>query len=465
MTDPRIERQSGRQPEDPREPFQLDRDRVLYSMAFRRLSGVTQVVSPGEGEVFHNRLTHSLKVAQVARRLAEILQKKHPSEAEAWGGLSPDVVESATLAHDLGHPPFGHIAEEELNKLVSEELCRAAGKDPAKEKCEGYEGNAQSFRILTNLAVRRPPEPGDGRRTELGLDLTRATLNATLKYPWKFEENPAKRKKYGAFGCDDGAFQFARQVLLPGMANLQFVRSLEAQVMDWADDITYSVHDTEDFYRAGLIPLDRLASNAKERARFRDSILARAERRGDQIPQDREFNKYFDGLFDSLRIREPYEGTREQQAILYHFVSWNINKFVTQTVLKPPPGNGGEGLETPPDVRREVDLLKELTRTYVIENPALAAHQRGQRQAVRTLFEAFNEAVIDDKYRSLFPPFYRERAERLFEGHRAGGEVPPTERVRLVADTIASLTDRQALILYQQFTGVSHTSMLDPVIS
>jgi dGTPase len=177
--------------------------------------------------------------------------RKHPKEVEAWGGLSPDVVEAAALAHDLGHPPFGHIAEEELNTQVSAELCQAAGKDPAKERCEGYEGNAQSFRIVTALAVRR----GAGR----GLDLTRATPNATLKYPWKFGENPDSPKKYGAFACGDTAYRFAREVQVPG-PDPKFVRSLEAQIMDWADDITYSVHDTEDFYRAGLIPLDRLAS-------------------------------------------------------------------------------------------------------------------------------------------------------------------------------------------------------------
>src|SRR6478735_6506893 len=104
---------------DQRSPGQTDRDRILYSVAFRRLAGVTQVVSPGEGEVFHNRLTHSLKVAQVARRLAEMFlaQEGGSRRSRKWGTISPDVVEAAALAHDLGHPPFGHIAEEELNNL------------------------------------------------------------------------------------------------------------------------------------------------------------------------------------------------------------------------------------------------------------------------------------------------------------------------------------------------------------
>src|SRR5437868_17514 len=171
----REERPSNSPPApDQRTPFQLDRDRLLYSAAFRRLAGVTQVVSPAEGDVFHSRLTHTLKVAQIARRLAEMFVERDRANgtkrAAAWGGIDPDVVEAAALAHDLGHPPFGHLAEKELNRLVSAELCQAAGKDPEREPCEGYEGNAQSFRIITALAVRRGPDPG--------LELIRAGLKS-----------------------------------------------------------------------------------------------------------------------------------------------------------------------------------------------------------------------------------------------------------------------------------------------
>src|SRR5262245_59319850 len=193
MPPSRSDRMSGPGPlPDQRDPFQLDRDRVLYSTAFRRLAGVTQVVSPSEGEVFHNRLTHTLKVAQIARRLAEMFlerdRKARTKLADEWGGIEPEVVEAAALAHDLGHPPFGHVAEEELGHLVaaivhSEKTSKdskAKATPPTEEdlkKCEGYEGNAQSFRILTALSVRRPG-------ATCGLDLTRATLHATLKYPW-----------------------------------------------------------------------------------------------------------------------------------------------------------------------------------------------------------------------------------------------------------------------------------------
>jgi dGTPase len=160
---------------DLRTRAQRDRDRLLYSSALRRLAEVTQVVSPGSGFVFHNRLTHTLQVAQVGRRLAERLTRLQPKEVAASEGLDPDVVEAACLAHDLGHPPFGHIAEEVLN-----EEAKLAG---------GFEGNAQSFRIVTKLAFRSQKYGG--------LDLSRASLAAILKYPWAMWGRPRAVLKMG----------------------------------------------------------------------------------------------------------------------------------------------------------------------------------------------------------------------------------------------------------------------------
>lgn len=454
MTVPREARRSGRPTIDEvRSPFQVDRDRVLYSMPFRRLAGVTQVVSPDEGEIFHNRLTHSLKVAQIARRFGEHFRDKYPDIVAVWGGLDPDVAEAAAMAHDLGHPPFGHIAEKELDTLISAELVRAHGKGPEIDRLEGYEGNAQSFRLITELAVRRP-------QGAFGLDLTRATLNATLKYPWRWREQPAKLDKYGAYACDDAAFQFAREgTPVPG-GQASFVRSLEAQIMDWSDDIAYSVHDTEDFYRAGLIPLDRLANDPVERGRLYDWLM---ERSGSQLPaSDTTFHKIFDGLFNSLPIREPYAGTRSQQQDLYEFVSSNIHRFIMATTLVMP-DERGESVRPRDDIRTEVYILKQLIWAYVIESPALASHQLGQQKAIQTLFDEFNRAAVQKQW-ALFPPFFRERGLALYDERKTDGELPPGDRVRLVSDTIASMTDRQALLIYRQFTGVSPSSMLDPVM-
>jgi dGTPase len=450
----REDRQSGRTPiDDVRTPFQIDRDRLLYSMPFRRLAGVTQVVSPGEGEIFHNRLTHSLKVAQIARRFAEHFRARYPEIVAAWGGLDPDVAEAAAMAHDVGHPPFGHIAEKELDHLISSELGRVRGKNPEIDRSEGYEGNAQSFRIITELAVRRP-------QGGFGLDLTRAALNATLKYPWKWREHSAKPEKYGAYACDDAAFRFARDGTPAPGGDAPFIRSLEAQIMDWSDDIAYSVHDTEDFYRAGLIPLDRLVNDPVERGRFYDWLVERSG--GLPTPSGASFHKIFDGLFNSLPIGEPYAGTRSQQEGLYEFVSSNIHKFVMATTLATP-DERGESVRYPDDIRTEVFIFKQLIWYYVIESPALAAHQLGQQKAVRTLFHEFNQAAIEKRW-ALFPPFFRERGQALHGERATNGELPAEDRVRLISDTIASMTDRQALLIYQQFTGISASSMLDPVV-
>lgn len=439
MAPRREDRLSREKKADQRTAFQRDRDRVLYAGAFRRLVGVTQVVSPGEGEIYHNRLTHSLKVAQVARRIAEMFldRPRGAAHAEEWGGIDPDVVETAALAHDLGHPPFGHIAEEELNHLVSD----VVGVD-------GYEGNPQSFRIITRLAARR----ADARN---GLDLTRATLDATLKYP-KFAAQGVK--KYGAYRDDQDAFQFARELHPPGHP----YASIEAQIMDWADDITYSIHDTEDFYRAGHIPLHLLTVSKTERSRFVAKAIERRKRIEKPFTQSvAELEDVFKQFCVQLPTREQYTGTRTQRGHLAEFTAKLVSNFVQNTKLRRSPDEGGNGLERPDDHLTLVALLKELTWCYVIENPALASHQFGQRTIIRTLFKTYYEAARQRDW-VLFPPQFREEAEEVLE---AQGDISPPRCARLVADTISSMSDQQALRMYQRLTGSSQGSVLDPIVT
>lgn len=228
----------------------LDSATVIAFSAFQRLAEVTQVLAPDEGHVFHYRLTHSLKVAQFGRRLAEKLALEQAHAAQQLDGVDPEVVEAAALGHDLGHPPFGHVGEEELNGVVTQ-----AGL------LEGYEGNAQSFRIVTRLARRSPDHEG--------LNLTRASLAALLKYPWLRAAAGEQRNKWGSYNSEEDVLLWARA----SYGHDRF-KSAEAELMDWADDVTYAVHDVADFFRTGLIPPVRLgSSDDSERQRFLPDCL------------------------------------------------------------------------------------------------------------------------------------------------------------------------------------------------
>lgn len=333
-------------------------------------------------------MTHSLQVAQVGRRIAEKLQRDcQKSYGSSTLEIDPDVVEAACLAHDIGHPPFGHIAERELDSIAR-----------SKGLKDGFEGNAQSFRIVTRLAMGS---------TDNGLNLTRATLNAILKYPWRYGQNSAKRDKWGTYDSDKLIFEWTRK-LGPGPR----LQSDEARLMDWSDDVTYSVHDVDDFYRAGVIPLDQLVVNSEERERFYAGVFARRKGKLPIDMDERSLREAFDALMSVLNVREPYKPTREGRIRLRRVTSTLIRDFVNAVQLEA----SGSRLQIFIEKRRraEIFMLKQLTWHYVIKNPALATQQHGQRVIIRQLFDAFyNAGTRSDPNIDFFPISVRELLPRL----------------------------------------------------
>jgi dGTPase len=423
---------------DPRSEARRDRDRIIYSIEFQRLVGVTQVVSPTERFPVHNRLTHSLKVAQVGRSIAEQLLYRY-RESGIGQHLDPDVVDAACLAHDLGHPPFGHNTERELDSLL-----REPGSPPGVVD-DGFEGNAQSFRVVTTTAIRYQEV-----EQKPGLNLTAATLNALLKYPWGQRENRDRRRKWGYYQSERADFNFARTEC--GFPLDSERRSLEAAIMNLADDISYAVHDVEDFVRAGLIPTAVFTRESNEQAWFQAKCAEIAQGLStDDVAQVLGFVNLF-----------RYKGRHTDQAMLSEFRSESVNHFITSLRIKLT--EHGPEVDIPADVRTEIDVLQLLTRIYVIDSPAVQSQRYGQRRMIREVFNVFlAEATTPDSpshQRSqllrIFPPLWQERIE----------VVPPDEVLvikRLIADLIASMTEQQVCDTFEKLTGRGQASAVEPI--
>ena len=432
-----------------RTPAQRDRDRILYCSALQRLGSITQVTAPESGFRFHDRLSHSLKVAQVGRRNAERLQilvdrgEIDGAAGELVRSVDPDAVEASCLAHDLGHPPFGHIAEAVLHEQASRHVA------------DGFEGNAQSFRIVTQLAVR------DGEVQ--GLNLTRETLDYLLKYPWRHwpkdpMETGKRERKWGYYegGDDERSFKFARKGWPREVKTKLPQRSLGAEIMDWADDLTYAVHDVDDFFRAGLVPLDRLARgpNDPEIKRFERALTEMRDADPAQF-SGYEVSELVESIRNILSLGpgEPYGYTAAARADLREFGSKLITRYLEGFTVRS--GKGGVLLAIEPDIDREVTALKMLVAVYVIHRPGLAVVQHGQQRLIRELFDFYFAASAPDRdgNHHLLPPGAKERLE-------AGRHTSAT-RARVVVDLISGLTETAAVQLHQRLCGWGTGRALD----
>jgi dGTPase len=373
--------------------FVRDRARVLHSAALRRLAAKTQVVGVGQSDFPRTRLTHSLECAQIGRELGAAL------------GADPDLVDAACLAHDLGHPPFGHNGEVALDAFAS--------------SCGGFEGNAQSLRVLTRLETKVLTAEG----TSAGLNLTRGVLDAATKYPWPKREGSTK---YGVYSDDADVFAWLRA----GAPDDQ--RCVEAQVMDWADDVAYSVHDLEDGVHAGHVPLSALASVAE-----RNEVVKLARSSYLDVPT---------GALEAAALRlvelpawpTGFDGSLAALAALKRMTSELIARLSGAAVQASREQHGpgtltrySGDLVVPVETRAECAILKAMADLFVMRRD----EQRRDQAIQREQLAALATAILEGAPRALEPWL------------RDAWVVAPNDaaRVRVVVDQVASLTDTSAL--------------------
>lgn len=380
-----------------RTEFARDRARIIHSFALRRLAAKTQVAVPWLADFPRTRLSHSLECAQVGRELGEAL------------GADPDLMEGACLAHDIGHPPFGHNGEDALNAVSSE--------------CGGFEGNAQSFRLLIRLEAKTVDLSGKS----VGLNLTRASLDAATKYPWPRQVN---ERKFGVYDDDQEIFNWVR---IGAPARRQ---SMEAQIMDWSDDVAYSVHDLEDALVTGHVKLEHLT----------DDVPALYEVAKNSYMSDMTESEAEVALVALQSLScwpKNYDGSHRHLARLKDLASQLVGRFALAAEIATreqyedgPLTRYGANLVVPRAQRIEVAILKSIATYYVINAAASQERYADQQIVIKELVEmvlAKAPASLD----SFFLDDWRVATNQ-------------SERLRVVIDQVASLTDPGAYALHHK---------------
>ncbi len=378
-----------------RTEFMRDRARVIHSAALRRLAAKTQVAVPWENDFQRTRLSHSLECAQIGRELGESL------------GADPDLLETACLSHDMGHPPFGHNGEEALAEVAA--------------PCGGFEGNAQSFRLLTRIEAKTVSPDGKS----LGLNLTRASLDAATKYPWARAENP---RKFGVYDDDTEIFNWVREGAPAGR------KCIEAQIMDWSDDCAYSVHDLEDAIFAGQVSVSNFDND------FDILYTEMVSGYGSDASKE-EVAAALTRLQALSCWPATFDRTHRALARLKDTTSQLIGRFVLAAELETRAVHGdgpltryNANLEIPREQKIEVDFLKAVAGHYLIN--AAASQERYAKQQV----------VIHELVEMLFTAAPNE-LDPIFEDDWKIATTD-SERLRVVVDQIASLTDPGAYALH-----------------
>ena len=380
-----------------RTEFARDRARIIHSFALRRLAAKTQVAVPWATDFPRTRLSHSLECAQVGRELGAAL------------GADPDLMEGACLAHDIGHPPFGHNGEEALNQIAA--------------SCGGFEGNAQSIRLLIRLEAKTVLPDGKS----IGLNLTRASLDAATKYPWSRAVNA---RKFGVYEDDLEIFNWYRSGVESGKT------SMEAQIMDWSDDVAYSVHDLEDSRVSGQVKLDQLSNDLPKLFKVaQDMYLA-------DITES-EMQLALAALQKLSCWPRYYDGTHRSLARLKDLASQLIGRFAqaAEVATQEEYGDGdltryNANLVVPRAQRVEVALLKSMAGHYVI-NASDSQIRYGEQQRLLT---ELVQAILESAPNTLESFF-------LQDWQNAQND---QARLRVVIDQVASLTDPGAVALHNR---------------
>lgn len=382
-----------------RNDFSRDRARVVHSASLRRLSTKTQVWQAGTDDFVRNRLTHSLEVAQIGRELAVNL------------GANADVVDAACLAHDLGHPPFGHFGETVLNEIAGD--------------IGGFEGNAQTFRLLTRLEAKAFTAAG----CSAGLNLTRATLDAVTKYPWRRGDVP-NTHKFGVYADDAPTFNFMRE------GATAHRRCFEAQIMDWSDDVAYSVHDLEDGIAAGAIDPVALHDADHQRA----IVTVAQQRYARDLAVDVLTNAWCQLAQHDLP--RSYDGSRRSLAWLKNMTSTLVGRFAlgAEQATREQFGAGpltryAADLVVPEGIRAEVAVLKAAAAHFIMMTDLRAELLMRQEEIIHTVVEHYLRApeALDAEFQADL---------RAAEDEGAA--------LRVIVDQVASLTDQRAALIAQQ---------------
>jgi dGTPase len=414
-----------------RSEFEKDRDRIIHCSAFRRLQGKSQVFGAQMTDFFRNRLTHSLECAQIGRAIARRATESHWQESADSIDDFGLLVEVACLAHDLGHPPFGHNGEEALTASMRQ-----------FDNGHLFEGNAQSFRIVTYI---EPKELGliPGSKTDVrwfGLNLTRASLRAISKYPWTEtdERVDLERPKFSTYDYPDDLeyFNWVWQGEKPK-------KTLAAEIMDAADDIAYATHDFEDGVWSGMVPLFDLVEGGGGTVALLHAKLRERDKTVTAGDVEDALHLLFDQAFEAAKFttqerswaHRPFERSRQNVMYLKRLSAAMIGMYIEAVV------EGGKFVTPTGETKKMLNVLTGMAWVWMIERSDLRTRQYGQRAIIRKLFEGYREEP------DMLPRQYELREIR---GLACSDQEREREYVRLICDHIAGMTDQYALKAYEE---------------